>query len=131
MLILLLLPLCPVWAAFPPTADGPICPSTNGSQITVTSGSSKYLMPVPANKTVFSVLGQDQQLGCIGPTGAKYSMCLPCNFPVNQLEVTTEAGICFFTISGRTGPVHNKRDEGPLTITPPSQVLEVECGLAQ
>lgn len=105
-----------------------VCPRTNGSKVMVTSGSTEYVMPVPANKIQFSVIGPDQQLGCIQLRG-KYSMCLPCNFPVNKIEVTREAGICSFNISGRTDLLYNKHGDGPLTVLPPAQIFDVECGL--
>jgi len=127
------LPLAPLWTsvASSPTTNSPICPPTDGSTVVVTSGSAKYSMPVPANKTQFSLIGPEQQLGCVGPIARMYSMCLPCNFPANQVEVTPEAGICSFKISGRAAVLYNKHENGPLSITPPSQILEVECGLAQ
>lgn len=124
------LSLAPLWtlATSSPTAANAVCPQTNGSNITVTSGPTKYVMPVPANETQFSVVGPDQQLGCT-QIGGKYSMCLPCNFPVNKLSVTPDAGICSFNISGQANLLYNKHGDGSLTILPPAQILDVECGL--
>jgi len=124
------LPLAPLWAlaTSSPIAAGAVCPQTHGSNITVTSGSATYVMSVPANKTQFSVVGPDQQLGCVQLDG-KYSMCLPCNFPVNKLEVTSEAGVCSFNISGHTNLLYNQYWGGSVTISPPAQILDVECGL--
>jgi len=87
-------------------------------------------MAVPANKTQFSIVGPEQQLGCV-QIGGKYSSCLPCNFPVNELEVTPESGFCSFNVSGKASVVYNRYDNGPLIIAPPAQILDVECGLSQ
>lgn len=124
------LPLAPLWAlaTSSPTAAGAVCPQTNGSNITVASGSARYVMSVPANKTQFSVVGPDQQLGCV-QLGGKYSMCRACNFPVNNLKVTPEAGVCSFDISGQADLLYNQYGDGPVTILPPAQILAVECGL--
>lgn len=104
------------------------CPPTHGSNVTLTSGSSRYVMPVPANQTQFNVLGPDQQLGCI-QIGAKYSMCGPCNFPVNEFGVAPDAGLCSFKLVGRDAPIYAQHSGSPHKVSPPAQILEVTCGL--
>lgn len=111
------------------TVAGLICVEPQDSRVTLHSGSSEYILSIPANKTTFDVVGPDSKLGCIGPVGNKYAICQACNFPVSSLDLSAEAGICAFNLSGLNHIVYHQYDSGPLSLTVPTQILNVQCGL--
>lgn len=105
------------------------CMETHSSNITMWTGSSEYVLSVPANETVFDVIGPDSKLGCVGPIGWKYAMCQACNFPIQSLTLSIAAGTCAFNFSGDAELVYHNARFGPLALPSPTQIWSVQCGL--
>lgn len=105
------------------------CMETHGSTIATWTGQSEYILRVPANGTVFDVIGPDSRLGSIGPVGTKHAMCQACNFPIQTLILSSETGTCAFNLSGYADLVYHNSNLGPLSLPSPTQIWTIECGL--
>lgn len=106
-----------------------VCPDTNGSNVTLFSGSSTYFLSVHADKLLYSIVGSSEQLGCIGPLGSRYAQCVPCDFPVQQIQVSEPSGICVFKFIGFEQSVYRSYLSNESASWSPAQILDVQCGL--
>lgn len=91
------------------------CPQKHGSTVALWTGSSEYVLHVPANETVLDVIGPDSRLGCVGPAGTKYVSCRACNFPVQNLTLSAATGSCAFNLSGYAHLIYHISNFGPLS----------------
>lgn len=112
-------------------SQGVICPETKGSNVTLSSGNSTYILRVPADKMLHSTVGSSEELGCIGPLASKYSQCVPCDFPVQQIQVSELAGICAFRFFGFEKTVYRSHSVNEPASWAPAQIFDVQCGLSQ
>lgn len=106
------------------------CDQLADAAIKLDTGSENYVLLVPANQTIFDIIGPDSRLGCIGPLMQENLMCQACNFPVQSIEVGSEAGTCAFNFSGYANLVYHSDKNGILSLSSATQIWSVACGLA-
>ncbi|KAK5083532.1 hypothetical protein LTR05_006035 [Lithohypha guttulata] len=106
------------------------CMIPDDSNVTFTSGSSTYLLPVPPNKSSLN-LGDGGASPCTGPLEIEPSRCSLCDFVADRIQVTESAGICAFHLSSYNHALRVDHKSSRLALTAPGRVLSVQCGLSK
>lgn len=105
------------------------CGGTDGIEIVLDTGSQDYLLLLRADQNVYEVIGPDSSIGCIGPLLQEDVMCQACNFPVQTIELSPEAGTCAFNLSGYANLLYHNSKDAKLTLPVPTQIWSIACGL--
>lgn len=106
-----------------------VCDSPGDAAIELSSGSDRYVLNIAANQTTFDIIGPSSRLGCIGPVNSDFDLCKACNFPVQKLDLSLNAGTCAFNFSGYADLVHHNAKDGPLVLSSSTQIWSVACGI--
>ena len=117
-----------------PVASKAICvEDTLGSMLSLTTVDGNYSLSIPANKTVFNIIGPDAQLKCVGALGTKYSQCTTCDHDVLQMNVSESAGICAFHLGYGSRHYNDtfywSHSKGTAKFKIPGTIFDARCGL--